>query len=95
MDEILRFIHSGFFKKTYWNLDRADRKISSKEVIKAGVSIDDVQLYGMWLEHEPLPLVSYPYEWSFESLKEAAILTLTLLVDGLKKRPYIKGWISI
>ena len=38
----------------------------------------------MWVEHDLLPFISYPYEWSFDALKEAACLTLKLLVDSLE-----------
>ena len=31
------------------------------------------------LQHERLPFVSYPYEWPFEMLKDAALLQLGLL----------------
>ena len=43
-----------------------------------------VGAYPLWVEHEAIPLVTYPYEWPFESLKQAARLTLDLLVDGLR-----------
>lgn len=35
------------------------------------------------LEQERLPLVTYPYEWSFGMLKDAALLTLDLLETAL------------
>ena len=35
------------------------------------------------LEHERLPFVSYPYEWSFEMLRDAALLQLDLVLSGL------------
>ncbi len=35
------------------------------------------------LRHERVPFVSYPYEWSFEMLKDAALLTLQLLDAAL------------
>jgi precorrin-6B methylase 2 len=35
------------------------------------------------LEHERLPFVSYPYEWSFEMLRDAAVLQLDLVLAGL------------
>ena len=41
---------------------------------------------GPWtavLEHEKLPFVSYPYEWSFEMLKDAAVLQLDLVLAAL------------
>lgn len=41
---------------------------------------------GSWtavLEHEKLPFVSYPYEWSYEMLKDAALLQLDLVLAAL------------
>ncbi|MFA6958676.1 MAG: class I SAM-dependent methyltransferase [Thermoanaerobaculia bacterium] len=35
------------------------------------------------LEHERVPFVSYPYEWSFSMLQDAAILQLELLLEAL------------
>lgn len=35
------------------------------------------------LRHERLPFVSYPYEWPFEMLKDAALLQLRLLDEAL------------
>ncbi len=42
---------------------------------------------GPWagvVEHERIPVVSYPYEWSFHMLKDAALLTLDLLSECLE-----------
>jgi hypothetical protein len=35
------------------------------------------------LEHEQIPFVSYPYEWSFEMLRDAALLHLEILLAAL------------
>lgn len=35
------------------------------------------------LRHEPIPFVSYPYEWTFSMLKDAALLQLDLLLAAL------------
>jgi hypothetical protein len=35
------------------------------------------------LEHERIPFISYPYEWSFSMLKQAALLHLELLLAAL------------
>lgn len=46
------------------------------------------ELEGDWagcLEHEALPLQSYPYEWSFEMLKDAALLQLDILAAALEE----------
>jgi hypothetical protein len=35
------------------------------------------------LRHERIPFVSYPYEWTFSMLKDAALLQLDLLLEAL------------
>lgn len=37
------------------------------------------------LEHERVPFVSYPYEWTFEMLRDAALLQLDLLGTALRR----------
>jgi hypothetical protein len=49
-----------------------DGRVVATEEIEPGV-----------LRHERLPFVSYPYEWPFEMLREAALLQLGLLDDAL------------
>jgi 2-polyprenyl-3-methyl-5-hydroxy-6-metoxy-1,4-benzoquinol methylase len=39
------------------------------------------------LEHEPVPFVTYPYEWTFSMLKDAALLQLKLIETSLEN-----GW---
>ena len=53
-------------------------------------SIDgpEVQPPGHWagvLKHERVPFISYPYEWSFGMLKDAALLQLELLLVAMKE----------
>lgn len=78
------FIQSDFFRERAGTLIVDTKELSPAEVLEAGIATEIVSSYGMWVEHEPLPFISYPYEWSFEALKEAACLTLMLLVDGLE-----------
>lgn len=43
---------------------------------------------GPWsvvLEHEPVPFISYPFEWSFGMLRDAALLQLELLDAALEE----------
>lgn len=42
------------------------------------------------LEHERIPFVSYPYEWSFSMLKDAALLQLDLLRRALAEDMILK-----
>jgi SAM-dependent methyltransferase len=36
------------------------------------------------LEHERIPFITYPYEWSFDMLRDAALLTLTIIERALE-----------
>ncbi|MFL5773377.1 MAG: hypothetical protein ACJ75F_09480 [Flavisolibacter sp.] len=40
--------------------------------------------YYKTLQPERIPFLSYPYEWCFEMLKEAALFTLSIAVESLK-----------
>jgi SAM-dependent methyltransferase len=42
------------------------------------------------LRHELIPFVSYPYEWTFSMLKDAALLQLDLLLASLEKDLVLK-----
>ncbi len=42
------------------------------------------------LEHDRIPFISYPYEWSFEMLKDAALLHLDLLGQALSSDIVLK-----
>ncbi len=40
---------------------------------------------GAVIQPEPIPFISYPYEWSFGQLRDAALLTLTLQDRALRR----------
>src|SRR3954449_7063593 len=42
------------------------------------------------LKHELIPFISYPYEWTFSMLKDAALLQLDLLLAALDKDLVLK-----
>ena len=46
--------------------------------------VDPVNAYKI-LEPETLPFISYPYEWSFGMIKDAALLTLRLARESMKR----------
>jgi len=46
--------------------------------------------WALVLEHERVPVVSYPYEWTFSMLKSAALLHLDLLQRGLAEGQTMK-----
>ena len=51
---------------------------------------DELQAWCACLEHERIPFVNYVYEWCFEMLKDAALLRLDLLDEGLHENMIIK-----
>jgi hypothetical protein len=42
------------------------------------------------IQPEPVPFISYPYEWSFSQLKDAALLTLSVTRAALEKGMILK-----
>ena len=41
------------------------------------------------LEVEKLPVITYPYEWSFQQLKDAALLTLRIQKAALDRKSVV------
>jgi SAM-dependent methyltransferase len=63
-----------------------DPRIVSSELTDAPPAVADVlakETAGV-LKHELIPFVSYPYEWTFSMLKDAALLQLDLLLAALE-----------
>ena len=57
-----------------------------------GTTVADATIDGAAavLEHERIPFVSYPYEWTFAMLRDAALLQLELLQRGLDENLILK-----
>ena len=83
-DRLRDFLRSGFYRERAGTRIVETWEVTPEEVMEAGVSVGDVGAWAMWAEHRKLPLVTYPYEWPFECLKQAACLTLDLLADALR-----------
>jgi hypothetical protein len=58
----------------------ADGRLVATEPVEAAGLLD---AYAAVLRHERIPVVSYPYEWTFGMLRDAALLQLELLLDAL------------
>jgi ribosomal protein L11 methylase PrmA len=70
----------------------ADGRVVRTEQIDgpAGQPEENGQVWAGVLRHEPIPFVSYPYEWSFGMLKDAALLHLELLEAALDEEITLK-----
>lgn len=65
---------------------RAGKLIPTHEVDLAETGLADparIEWAGA-VEHQRIPFISYPYEWSFQMLRDAALLTLDLLDRALQ-----------
>ena len=72
---------SDFFPRRSWpraRSARTERGRPAPEARRTG--------WACVLRHERIPFVSYPYEWSFAMLRDAALLHLDLLPDGARRR---------
>lgn len=90
LDNYLKLIDQPFFSKLIEDrrvvkttlLDKSDPRASSLFQTDA----DNTTWAGI-LEHELVPCISYPYEWSFTQLKDAALAQLALVQIGIEN-----GW---
>jgi hypothetical protein len=64
-------------------------RIVETEPASAVEPIDGDEWAGV-LRHEPIPVVSYPYEWTFSMLRDAAMLQLDLLSAALAEDMILK-----
>lgn len=66
------------------------RRMASGQIVDTKqIALDDVESLQLpvgttaILKHERIPFISYPYEWSFEMLRRAALLHLEILADAV------------
>lgn len=67
-------------KKFYQKLESDNRVVASSELAGADNPLPS-EIKSRWagfIEHQPVPVISYPYEWTFSMLKAAASLQLHL-----------------
>ena len=68
------------------------REVAAGRIIATNLT-DEVAVGGDWagvLHHERVPVITYPYEWTFSMLREAALLQLDLLLAALGEGMILK-----
>lgn len=78
--------------RTFFQRLMAEGKVVNTEHIEDVEKIGSA-LPGEWtavLGHQIIPFISYPYEWSFGMLKDAALLQLELLLSALDEGMILK-----
>ncbi len=53
-------------------------------------TLPEAERWSGFLSHEKIPFISYPYEWSFQMLKDAALLQLELIAAALAEDMILK-----
>jgi len=71
-------INSGLYKKLTENSSLIAH-------VESDLEVDDTQMYKI-IKPTLIPFISYPYEWSFSQLKDAALLTL-----GIQRKALLYG----
>ena len=87
--EIKEFLTSDFYKSKENEIVKTTL-LKKEELIQLGLSNDLINNYDVWLEHEKIDFITYPYEWSFEYIKKAAVFHLDLQILSLKAGYQIK-----
>ncbi len=74
-EEYQKLLSSGLYQR----LTETNKLIIHEECQHSGLT-DTVHLV---IQPEHVPFISYPYEWSFSQLKDAALLTLAIQMEAL------------
>jgi SAM-dependent methyltransferase len=90
-NRVFRAIHSSY-RSSFENLISSGlyQSLVSKKLLLPHQISNDNKLVSLGedvykvIEVEKIPFISYPYEWSFMQLKQAALLTLQIQVEALK-----------
>ena len=85
-----RFLGSSLFEK-HNGTNLVSTQISNEKSLKsAGLPTEVIAHYDLWLEHEKLQFLTFPYEWSFAQLKSAAIFHPKFQISALNAGFQIK-----
>lgn len=86
-DDWRRLTRTGFFAR----LLRNGAVVGTEEASDATAPLrGDDQRWTTVLAHERIPFISYPYEWSFGMLKDAALLHLDIMEAALGEEMILK-----
>lgn len=79
-------------QSNFWKEFSGDGRIVSTELVESGQGLPDllVKESAGVLRHERIPFVSYPYEWPFSMLRDAALLQLDLTLAALEEEMILK-----
>lgn len=71
-------------------LVESGKLVATEALDRADVAPELADAWAALLRHEQIPFVSYPYEWTFGMLQDAALLQLELLLSSLDEGLILK-----
>lgn len=77
------FVASGLLERLVTAGDVVRTEPASREVLETLRALDPAGAWVAALRHERVPFVSYPYEWTFSMLRDAALLQLRITREAL------------
>ena len=83
LEDFRQVASTAFFRRAI-----AEGRIVETELLESAPA--GLERQAATLRHERIPFVSYPYEWPFAMLREAALLQLDLLLDALDEDVILK-----
>ena len=86
LDDWTQLASTAFFDR----LTREGAIVQTQRVADPSTLPDLDDKWAAVLKHETVPFVSYPYEWSFGMLKDAALLQLDLTLAALDEGMTLK-----
>ncbi len=94
-DQVYRYIHPNYepHYRQLMNSGLYDELVKTKKLIPHQEITDTTTFNfteGKVLQPQQIPFISYPYEWSFDMWKDAALLTLQVVLAALKKEMILK-----
>jgi ribosomal protein L11 methylase PrmA len=90
IEQTKELLLSPFFQENIKN-----KIIAETELSTLPKSLKESHKNFLCMKHETVEIVSYPWEWSFDQLKQAALLTLDIQLDALNHNYSLKDATSL
>lgn len=86
LPRIQTLLNSAFFQ----DLIKENLFVPTKMIAAAEMGLDPAEIGEYIIEHEKIEIITLPYEWSFDMLKEAALNHLTILRKSVENGYILK-----
>jgi hypothetical protein len=84
------FASSALYRRLTEDEELVQTRMADEEEAERIREVDPAGRWSAVLSHERIPFVSYPYEWTFSMLQDAALLQLRLTSEALREGLMLK-----